>query len=98
MVGGAASFTVKDRIKLLAELSSPLRKGADVVNDGEPSRWNSAADKRWIPIRPEKVAEVAYDQMEVTPGGNASGTPCGSCAGGPTGTRPSCTFDQPMFR
>ncbi|HTY28335.1 MAG TPA: ATP-dependent DNA ligase, partial [Mycobacterium sp.] len=63
MVGGAASFTVKDRIRLLADLE-PLRKGDDVVYDGEPSRWNSAADKRWIPIRPEKVAEVAYDQME----------------------------------
>jgi ATP-dependent DNA ligase len=62
MVGGAASFTAKDRIKLLAELE-PLREG-DQVNDGEASRWNSAADKRWIPIRPEKVAEVAYDQME----------------------------------
>jgi len=34
------------------------------VYDGEPSRWNSAADKRWIPVQPEKVAEVAYDQME----------------------------------
>ncbi len=63
MVGGAASFTIKDRIKLLAELE-PLRKADDLVLDGEPSRWNSAADKRWIPIRPEKVAEVAYDQME----------------------------------
>jgi ATP-dependent DNA ligase len=62
MVGGAASFSVKDRIKLLAELE-PLREG-DQVNDGEASRWNSAADKQWIPIRPEKVAEVAYDQME----------------------------------
>jgi ATP-dependent DNA ligase len=62
MVGGAASFSVKDRIKLLAELE-PLREG-DQVNDGEPSRWNSAADKRWIPVRPERVAEVAYDQME----------------------------------
>jgi ATP-dependent DNA ligase len=62
MVGGAASFSVKDRIKLLADLE-PLREG-DQVNDGEPSRWNSAADKRWIPVRPEKVAEVAYDQME----------------------------------
>ncbi|KAA0097796.1 ATP-dependent DNA ligase [Mycolicibacterium sp. P1-18] len=61
MVGGAASFSVKDRIKLLAELE-PLRDGD--VRDGDPSRWNSAADKRWIPIRPEKVAEVAYDQME----------------------------------
>ncbi|WP_456299319.1 ATP-dependent DNA ligase [Mycolicibacterium arenosum] len=61
MVGGAASFSVKDRTKLLAELE-PLREGE--VRDGDPSRWNSAADKRWIPIRPEKVAEVAYDQME----------------------------------
>jgi ATP-dependent DNA ligase len=63
MVGGAASFSVKDRIKLLAELE-PLREAEDLVRDGEPSRWNSAEDKRWIPIRPELVAEVAYDQME----------------------------------
>ncbi|MBO0681095.1 ATP-dependent DNA ligase [Mycolicibacterium sp. S2-37] len=62
MVGGAASFTAKDRLKLLGELE-PLREG-DEVRDGDPSRWNSAADKRWIPIRPERVAEVAYDQME----------------------------------
>jgi ATP-dependent DNA ligase len=61
MIGGAASFSVKDRIKLLAELE-PLRDGD--ARDGDPSRWNSAADKRWIPVRPEKVAEVAYDQME----------------------------------
>ncbi|WP_199256680.1 ATP-dependent DNA ligase [Mycolicibacterium mengxianglii] len=61
MVGGAASFSVKDRIKMLAELE-PLRDGD--IREGDPSRWNSAADKRWIPLRPEKVAEVAYDQME----------------------------------
>ncbi|MDZ7881752.1 MAG: ATP-dependent DNA ligase [Mycobacterium sp.] len=62
MVGGAASFTAKARLSLLADLE-PLREG-DQVNDGEPSRWNSAADKRWIPVRPERVCEVAYDQME----------------------------------
>ncbi|MBU9767070.1 ATP-dependent DNA ligase [Mycobacterium sp. TNTM28] len=62
MVGGAASFSVKDRLKLLADLE-PLREG-DEVRDGDPSRWNSAADKRWIPVRPERVCEVAYDQME----------------------------------
>jgi ATP-dependent DNA ligase len=66
MIGGAASFTVKARKQLLADLE-PLRKGDDVVNDGDPSRWNSAADKRWIPVQPEKVAEVAYDQMEGDP-------------------------------
>lgn len=63
MVGGAGSFTAKDRLTLLADLE-PLRKGDDVVNDGEPSRWNSAADKRWIPVEPDRVCEVAYDQME----------------------------------
>jgi ATP-dependent DNA ligase len=62
MVGGAASFTAKDRLKLLADLE-PLRTGEDFV-EGEPSRWNAAADKRWIPVRPEKVCQVAYDQME----------------------------------
>lgn len=62
MVGAAASFTAKDRLKLLAELE-PLREG-DEVREGDPSRWNSAADKRWIPVRPERVAEVGYDQME----------------------------------
>jgi ATP-dependent DNA ligase len=62
MVGGAASFTAKDRLKLLAELE-PLREG-DEMREGDPSRWNSAADKRWIPVRPERVCEVAYDQME----------------------------------
>ncbi|MGV0714991.1 ATP-dependent DNA ligase [Mycolicibacterium sp. XJ662] len=62
MVGGAASFTAKDRLKLLADLE-PLREG-DELREGDPSRWNSAADKRWIPVRPEKVCEVAYDQME----------------------------------
>jgi ATP-dependent DNA ligase len=62
MVGGAASFTAKDRLKLLADLE-PLREG-DGMREGDPSRWNSAADKRWIPVRPEKVCEVAYDQME----------------------------------
>jgi len=62
MVGGAASFTAKARLTLLADLE-PLRIGDD-VRDGEPSRWNSAADKRWIPVRPERVCEVAYDQME----------------------------------
>jgi ATP-dependent DNA ligase len=62
MVGGAASFTAKARVALLAELE-PLREGDD-VREGDPSRWNSAADKRWIPVRPERVCEVAYDQME----------------------------------
>jgi ATP-dependent DNA ligase len=88
---------------LLADLE-PLREG-DKVNDGEASRWNSAADKRWIPVRPEKVCEVAYDQMEgnTVPG---AGGPATSGRGKrfrhavkfmrwrPDRDPASCTFDQ----
>ena len=35
------------------------------MREGDPSRWNSAAGKRWIPIRREKVCAVAFDQLEV---------------------------------
>lgn len=103
MVGGAASFSVKDRVKLLADLE-PLREG-DEVREGDPSRWNSAADKRWIPVRPEKVAEVAYDQMEGSSG--ASGAMGDSARAGrrfrhavkfrrwrPDRDPASCTFGQ----
>jgi ATP-dependent DNA ligase len=93
MVGGAASFTVKDRGRLLAELE-PLRKGEDVVHDGEPSRWNSAADKRWIPIRPEKVAEVAYDQMEGNAGWQRFRHTVRFVRWRPDRDPASCTFDQ----
>ena len=93
MVGGAASFTVKDRGRLLAELE-PLRKGEDVVLDGEPSRWNSAADKRWIPIRPEKVAEVAYDQMEGNAGWQRFRHTVRFLRWRPDRDPASCTFDQ----
>ena len=93
MVGGAASFTVKDRGRLLAELE-PLRKGDDVVYDGEPSRWNSAADKRWIPIRPEKVAEVAYDQMEGNAGWQRFRHTVRFVRWRPDRDPASCTFDQ----
>ncbi|WP_165825032.1 ATP-dependent DNA ligase [Mycolicibacter senuensis] len=87
MVGGAASFTDAGRLKLLAELE-PLRLGD--VRDGEPSRWNSAADKQWVPIRPERVAEVAYDQME----GNRFRHTVKLLRWRPDRDPASCTFDQ----
>jgi len=63
MVGGASAFTAKRRVELLAELE-PLRLGQDVTATGEPNRWNARIDHSWVPLRPEKVAEIAYDQME----------------------------------
>lgn len=61
IVGGASAFTDARRAELLAELE-PLRAG-DVI-PGEASRWSSAAEKSWTPLRPERVVEVGYDQME----------------------------------
>lgn len=66
MVGGASAFTTVRRQELLAELQ-PLRVGDDVVAEGEQTRWRSAADRSWVPLRPERVLEVAYDQMEGSP-------------------------------
>ncbi|ELB94144.1 MULTISPECIES: ATP-dependent DNA ligase [Rhodococcus] len=63
MVGGASAFTAARRIELLAELDE-LRVGDDVVADGAPTRWQSGNDRTWVPLRPERVVEVAYDQME----------------------------------
>jgi ATP-dependent DNA ligase len=31
---------------------------------GAPSRWSGKKDLSWVPVRPERVAEVAYDHME----------------------------------
>ncbi len=91
MVGGAASFTAQDRTSLLEELE-PLQQGG--VRDGEPSRWNSAADKRWIPIRPELVAEVAYDQMEGTGGWRRFRHTVRFRRWRPDRDPAGCTFDQ----
>lgn len=63
MIGGASAFTDAKRIEYQKELE-PLRIGEDVVSDGEQTRWRSGVDRTWIPVRPERVLEVAYDQME----------------------------------
>lgn len=62
MVGGASAFTDVRRRELLAELQE-LRTG-DEPTPGEATRWRSGADRSWVPLRPERVIEVNYDQME----------------------------------
>jgi ATP-dependent DNA ligase len=91
MVGGAASFSIADRIGLLAELE-PLRAGE--IQEGDPSRWSSAADKRWIPIRPTRVAEVAYDQMEGNSGWRRFRHTVRFVRWRPDRDPAGCTFDQ----
>ncbi|HET9382074.1 MAG TPA: ATP-dependent DNA ligase [Streptomyces sp.] len=78
-VGVAAAFTMKRRAELVEELR-PLRMDdvsghpwaawAEAAAHetarlpGAPSRWSGKKDLSWVPLRPERVAEVAYDHME----------------------------------
>lgn len=63
MVGGSSAFSDAKRIQL-QEMFEPMRLDPDGVAQGEVSRWRAAGSAEWIPIRPELVAEFAYDQME----------------------------------
>lgn len=63
MVGGASAFTAVRRKELLVELDA--YRVADVATaPGEPNRWAAREDHSWVPLRPELVVEVEYDQME----------------------------------
>lgn len=63
MVGGSAAFSDAKRLELQQQFE-PMRLDPDRVAPGEVNRWRSSATGEWIPIRPELVAEFAYDQME----------------------------------
>ncbi|MFJ3230599.1 ATP-dependent DNA ligase [Streptomyces sp. NPDC086787] len=78
-VGVSAAFTMKRRAELVEELE-PLRMAEvaghpwaawsdEAAHEsarlpGAPSRWSGKKDLSWVPLRPERVAEVAYDHME----------------------------------
>ncbi|MEU9559798.1 ATP-dependent DNA ligase [Streptomyces fumanus] len=78
-VGVSAAFAMKRRAELVAELE-PLRMddvsghpwaawGEEAAHEsarlpGAPSRWSGKKDLSWVPLRPDRVAEVAYDHME----------------------------------
>ncbi|MDT0268416.1 ATP-dependent DNA ligase [Streptomyces sp. DSM 44915] len=78
-VGVCASFTAKRRAELMAELTPLLMDSveghpwADWAREeaherdrlpGGPSRWSGGKDLSWLPLRPERVCEVAYDHMQ----------------------------------
>ncbi|MFE9649579.1 ATP-dependent DNA ligase [Streptomyces sp. NPDC006365] len=78
-VGVSAAFSMKRREELVGELE-PLRMESAVGHPwaawaeeaahetarlpGAPSRWSGKKDLSWVPVRPERVCEVAYDHME----------------------------------
>ncbi len=63
MVGGSAAFSDAVRIELQG-LLEPMRTDPDSPHPGELTRWRAAGTGEFHPVRPELVAEFAYDQME----------------------------------
>jgi hypothetical protein len=65
-IGHCSGFADTDRKALLGELR-PFEAtdsfGQGVRRPGEESRWSGGKDLSWIPLRPELVCEVSYDQL-----------------------------------
>jgi ATP-dependent DNA ligase len=78
-VGVAASFAKKLRSELVDELKPyeavdlsdhPWRAWAEAeahdgtrLMPGTPSRWNGQKDLTWVPLRPERVVEVRFENL-----------------------------------
>lgn len=70
MIGAISAFPMAQRAELAARFLQ-LAAGAEHPwldpqgrAPGMPSRWSSGRSSAWYPLRPELVAEVAYDQVE----------------------------------
>ncbi|MEO3752002.1 ATP-dependent DNA ligase [Streptomyces sp. B6B3] len=78
-VGVCAAFSMTRRRELMAELEPLLMESvaghpwADWTREeahetsrmpGGPSRWTGTKDLSWLPLRPERVCEVAYEHMQ----------------------------------
>jgi ATP-dependent DNA ligase len=76
-VGVTASFTMAKRKELALELEPlreraaeghPWREWAEFAGEqrmpGATSRWNRGKDLSWVPLRIERVCEVAYDHLQ----------------------------------
>jgi ATP-dependent DNA ligase len=46
--------------------ASPAAPRARHPREAEGSRWNAGKDLSFVPLRPERVAEVRYEHMEGT--------------------------------
>ncbi|WBU37624.1 ATP-dependent DNA ligase [Homoserinibacter sp. YIM 151385] len=66
-VGGVSAFTTARRAELVEELEPLVERDADgeaVRGEGERNRFSSGRDTSFVRLRPERVVEVRYDQME----------------------------------
>ncbi|WP_040160736.1 ATP-dependent DNA ligase [Mobilicoccus massiliensis] len=66
-VGGIAAFTAKRRLELVDKLEPCVVRDADgqiAHAETDRSRFSGSKDVSYVPLRPEKVVEVAFDQLE----------------------------------
>ncbi|MFK4791534.1 ATP-dependent DNA ligase [Microbacterium sp. ZW T5_56] len=66
-VGGVSAFTNARRQELVDELEPLVERDAEgqlVRAEGERSRFSGSKDVSFVPLRPERVLEVRYDQLE----------------------------------
>ncbi len=67
-VGAVSAFSDRRRLELIDELAPLVERDDDgnaVTGDGEKSRFTGAGkDMSFVKLRPEKVLEVRYDQLE----------------------------------
>ena len=66
-VGGVAAWTDARRQELVTELAPLVERdeaGGAVTGEGERSRFSGAKDVSFVRLRPERVLEVRYDQLE----------------------------------
>lgn len=66
-VGGISAFTAKRRVELIDELADLVVRtpdGAIADASTDRSRFSSAKDVSYVPLHPERVVEVAFDQLE----------------------------------
>jgi ATP-dependent DNA ligase len=66
-VGGASAFSNARRLELVDELAPLVERdenGEAVKGETERSRFSSGKDVSFVSLRPERVLEVRYDQLE----------------------------------
>lgn len=66
-VGGVAAWSNARRLELIDELAPLVVRdddGAAVTGESDRSRFTASKDTSFVRLRPERVLEVAYDQLE----------------------------------
>ncbi|TDE90870.1 ATP-dependent DNA ligase [Occultella glacieicola] len=66
-VGGISAFTNARRLELVDELDELVARGDDgaaVRGETDRSRFSASKDVSFVRLRPERVVEVAFDQLE----------------------------------